>query len=584
MGSKILDLIKPLKKTYQLLGLSEQEITSTIRACLAKYEKNSDLTEEQFISSLKNDLTNSLNILIRSQIESNNYQALINFINHNISKKDNKKDNLEELNKIYTYLKQIAVLADIDLYNTIINKCPIIEEIIVAIISTHYADIKRNKISKITKNPFTRELIEAYCISNSLIKDFELVELPVETIPVETDSYFLYMSEIPQKLLTPEEEKILSAEVQEGNITARHKFVESNLLLVVSIAKRYHTRGLDLLDLIQEGNSGLLKAVERYDYSKGTKFSTYATWWIRHSITRAIAETSRIIRIPTHYNEKIIKYKRAIQELRTELLHEPTPLEIQQKLGWNDKLFKKVEFDNQELVSLNQLVGVEDNDTELIELITYEEPTPEEVVLSSFNLQEFITMFARSELTKKEITILAKRFSIGEINKSGRTLAEISKLYGVTNERIRQIEAKALAKLKKTQEAQSLYWNAEIQNIDEALYKAQSLPEDYEGLSPLPEEELIYIINIMWDNRFNFLTNNTRPFRNALMFGLKYGAIPGKRYSTYAIAKTFNLDLKTTRDIIFKTSLLVYKEYLKDINYKKLSLEEQEEYLLRLFK
>ncbi|HSX47912.1 MAG TPA: RNA polymerase sigma factor RpoD [Candidatus Nanoarchaeia archaeon] len=270
---------------------------------------------------------------------------------------------------------------------------------------------------------------------------------------IADDSVRLYLREIGRvPLLTAAEEVELAKRIEKGDKTAKDAMVEANLRLVVSIAKKYIGRGLDLLDLIQEGSSGLLRAVEKFDYTKGYKFSTYATWWIRQAITRAIADQARTIRIPVHMVETINKLIRTQRRLVQELGRDPLPEEIAAEMEMDvDKVNHIIKI-KQDIVSLESPVGEED-DSRLGDFIPDEDSaTPEESATYQLLKEHVNNVLAL--LTPREQKILRMRFGLED----GRshTLEEVGQEFGVTRERIRQIEAKALAKLRKHRESKKL--------------------------------------------------------------------------------------------------------------------------------
>lgn len=580
MNGKFLEAIKNIKQKYISYGIAEKEIILIVRSYLQNIPKE-ETTKEEFINKLICDVTKLLNEYIINEIENSNYSSAIFFTNNTLSEKQTKKNSIAELNKIRDYCQEIGIISDIDFYNELISQCQIVKDLISVIIAGHVEDIENNNISKITKNNFVKELIEAYCVSSSLISNYELIELPEDSnLPMATDPFRQYMSEIKKKPFSPEEEKEAWIKIKNGDKSAKEDFVERNLLLVISIAKRYYNSCLDQLDLVQEGNVGLLKAIEKYDPDKGNKFSTYATWWIRQSITRAISDKGRVVRIPVHQHQKIAKYKNAISELQGELSAYPTRKQIRERLGWTEEELKRIEIDAQEVSSLNQLVGGEDNETELLEFIESEDFNPEEEYLHNNHNREIILMFIRSSLTKKEMFVISKRFGIDD--GIPKTLERVAPLLGVTRERIRQIEAKALKKLKASQEAAALYKNSEIINFVGLNKKIDLTPEDQEGYQRVTDDVLDRLIDTMWNPRYNCITNGATPFRNSLILGLRYGAVDGKKHSIPAIASLFNLDYGTIKDILFKTSTRLINEYNKINQENKISYEEYETSLTKL--
>lgn len=259
------------------------------------------------------------------------------------------------------------------------------------------------------------------------------------------DPVRMYLKEIGQiKLLTMEQELELADRIAEGDQEAKNILAEANLRLVVSIAKRYVGRGMLFLDLIQEGNIGLMKAVEKFDVSKGYKFSTYATWWIRQAITRAIADQARTIRVPVHMVETINKLARIQRQLTLELNREPSEEELAQKMGTSVEKIREIYKISQEPVSLETPIGEED-DSHLGDFIKDESNmSPEEYATNEMLKDEISDVLLT--LTEREEKVIRLRFGL-EDGKS-RTLEEVGQLFGVTRERIRQIEAKALRKLR----------------------------------------------------------------------------------------------------------------------------------------
>ena len=259
------------------------------------------------------------------------------------------------------------------------------------------------------------------------------------------DPVRMYLKEIGKvPLLTPEEEIDLAVKMANGDEDARHRMTEANLRLVVSIAKRYVGRGMLFLDLIQEGNLGLIKAVEKFDYTKGYKFSTYATWWIRQAITRAIADQARTIRIPVHMVETINKTIRVSRQLLQELGHDPSPEEIAAEMDMPVEKVRDILKIAQEPVSLETPIG-EEEDSHLGDFIP-DEDASEPSEAASFSLLREQLEEVLDTLAPREKKVLELRFGI--VDGRTRTLEEVGKEFNVTRERIRQIEAKALRKLR----------------------------------------------------------------------------------------------------------------------------------------
>ena len=275
--------------------------------------------------------------------------------------------------------------------------------------------------------------------------DLENIDLSVpEGVSIE-DPVRMYLKEIGKvPLLSAEEEIELAKRMENGDQAAKKRLAEANLRLVVSIAKRYVGRGMLFLDLIQEGNLGLIKAVEKFDYTKGYKFSTYATWWIRQAITRAIADQARTIRIPVHMVETINKLIRVSRQLLQELGREPTPEEIAEEMNMPVERVREILKISQEPVSLETPIG-EEEDSHLGDFIQDDNvPVPADAAAFTLLKEQLIEVLGT--LTEREQKVLRLRFGLDDGR--ARTLEEVGKEFNVTRERIRQIEAKALRKLR----------------------------------------------------------------------------------------------------------------------------------------
>ena len=275
--------------------------------------------------------------------------------------------------------------------------------------------------------------------------ELDKIDLSVpEGVSIE-DPVRMYLKEIGKvPLLSAEEEIELAKRMEQGDENAKKRLAEANLRLVVSIAKRYVGRGMLFLDLIQEGNLGLIKAVEKFDYRKGYKFSTYATWWIRQAITRAIADQARTIRIPVHMVETINKLIRVSRQLLQELGREPTPEEIAEKMDMPVDRVREILKISQEPVSLETPIG-EEEDSHLGDFIQ-DDNVPVPADAAAFTLLKEQLVEVLGTLTEREQKVLRLRFGLDDGR--ARTLEEVGKEFNVTRERIRQIEAKALRKLR----------------------------------------------------------------------------------------------------------------------------------------
>ena len=295
-----------------------------------------------------------------------------------------------------------------------------------------FSDNEIQIVSENEKENFDEEKI--LLDDNSLTKDLNI-----------NDPVRMYLKEIGQiKLLSLEEEGILADRIEQGDEEAKNILAEANLRLVVSIAKRYVGRGMLFLDLIQEGNIGLMKAVDKFDVSKGYKFSTYATWWIRQAITRAIADQARTIRVPVHMVETINKLARVQRQLTLELGREPSEEELAKKMNTSVDKVREIYKISQDPVSLETPIGEED-DSHLGDFIKDERNLSPEEFATNEMLKDEISQVLET-LTEREEKVIRLRFGLED--GKPRTLEEVGQMFGVTRERIRQIEAKALRKLR----------------------------------------------------------------------------------------------------------------------------------------
>ncbi|MDO8668734.1 MAG: sigma-70 family RNA polymerase sigma factor [Candidatus Buchananbacteria bacterium] len=311
------------------------------------------------------------------------------------------------------------------------------------------------------KSPFavkevvkTKKTVKGKVQGRTMEKLKELSEIDINLGDISTDSIQMYLREIGRvPLLKSDEEIMLAKEIERGNVEAKHQLIKANLRLVVSIAKRFTGKSLSLLDLIQEGNIGLFRAVDKFDYHKGYKFSTYATWWIRQAITRSLADQSRTIRIPVHMVENINKFQQVERRLVQDLGREPMPEEIAAEMGEPIEKINHIIKISQETISLGTPVGDDSDDSVLEDFIEDKKTVTPDRIAALQILRDYVQEVI-SELTPREQKVLEMRFGL----KDGvaHTLEEVGQEFDVTRERIRQIEAKSLEKIEKIKGVEKL--------------------------------------------------------------------------------------------------------------------------------
>lgn len=362
---------------------------------------------------------------------------------------EKKKDIVEDL--IYRAKQRGFITED-----EIIHAIPDVEKDIERL-EELYDQLERSSIKVMSSDEMIR--METDKISENLEKEKAKGKKAAEiSVPEDASSDLvqMYLREIGRvHLLTTEEEMSLAKRIEKGDLAAKQRLTEANLRLVVSIAKKYvgRSHNLSLLDLIQEGNIGLFRAVEKFDYRKGFKFSTYATWWIRQAVTRALADQSRTIRIPVHMVETINKYTQVTRRLVQDLGREPLPEEIAVEMGIEVDKVRHIQKISQETVSLETSVGSDDDDSVLGDFIEDTETIMPNQIASRKMLKEHVGEILK-DLTPREQKILKIRFGLED--GVTHTLEEVGQEFGVTRERIRQIEAKALEKIREHQTIKKL--------------------------------------------------------------------------------------------------------------------------------
>lgn len=443
-------LLPDINKIYNIYSFLPSIILKTLEKetkniLLEIYNRNNN--EKKDISFYLYMYKSYMETYIKKIIQTPEYskQIINNYINQFMVPTNNNQENINQLNQFDSFLERYEFILTPDNCIELINSNEVLVEIINQIVNKKYQ--VHSNIIDINENIIM--LIDVYCKMKNVTN--ELTEQIEDNPTLELDMYLpdsvrLYLSEIPSKILTTEEERNLAIKKDEGNASAREKLIEHNLKFVVTIAKRYVGRGLDILELIQEGNVGLITAVDRFDYKKGFKLVSYAEWWIKQSICKALCDKSRTIRLSSKKQQKIQKYAKTRENLTGRLNREPTTKEIAEELNMSISQVEKIQTSEFIIISLNEKITEEDDADELeYFLLPSDEKSLESSYIRKELYKEIIELMSQCQIKEREIKILLLRNGFyGE----PKTQEEVGKIFGVSRERIRQIENKVLSKLR----------------------------------------------------------------------------------------------------------------------------------------
>lgn len=388
-------------------------------------------------------------------------KVVSNFIKKNIKLKNKYQDNIISFEKIVNFFHDFDCFPPPNLLIELIDKNDTLNKILQDVVENNLEILQKYNIDSKFSDDISKNFIELYCLKNNIeikkeddIQEEDYTEFITDiTNTVYTDdSVKMYLQEIHKPILTKEQEKSLALRIRNGDEKAKELFIERNLRLVIKVARKYTGHGISFLDLIQEGNLGLIKAVDKFDVTKGYKFSTYATCWIRQSIQRSLGDKSRNIRLPVHLYEKVKKYELLKKELSLKFNREPTFEELSKKMRVSIDTIYKYERLEHDTISLNMIVG--DKDSELEDFISLSTESIDNQFIEE-NLKDVIeNLLKNSHLTTKEIDILKLRFGLG--TNDPKTLEEVGKIYGLSREGIRQIQEKALKKIRRSYNVKEL--------------------------------------------------------------------------------------------------------------------------------
>lgn len=454
------DLNKVLS-SYQFLNISIDTFKEDIITFTSLYKGDTP-----YIDYILTMIKDKLNQIINLRLQDNKESLIIinNFLNL-LPQKNNYNSSVQVLEKLSKFLDKYNYVPDLELLLDLIRNSTVLNSALAQVVEKNLESIKKSKIDEIFTDNIIILLIEAYCIEKNITyEEQNELQIIMDNDFRADDSVTLYLRDIYKvPLLTREEENALGYLILDGNLEAKDKMASSNLRLVVNVAKKYRDKGLPFLDIIQEGNLGLIEAVNKFDVRKGFKFSTYAVWWIRQGITRALADKTRNIRLPNYMVEKVNKYKKVKYQFEQQFNVIPTNEQLAKALDLTIEEVDYIEKISTDTISLNEPVGEEEK-TEL-EFCLKDDTNIEDVVDLNLLHDEIINLFNMCNLKEQEKFVLINSFGLetGE----QKSLAEIGRMCNLTRERIRQVQAKALKKIRNSRYIKSFASNTN--NPDQSL-------------------------------------------------------------------------------------------------------------------
>ena len=601
---RIMELLKDdldkIYNSYSYVNIKREEYMEIVLQEIENSKKayNGNVKYSEYLSKkiklkiaeiLKNKLNSPESSL---QIISNYIEFIFNNVN---LKYDNAVKLLKQLSN---FLEKYNFIPNPNLIIDLMNSNATFYKIVEIVYNKNKDKIIKGNLSELFNNDIIDSFIEIYCMLNNIEIDYSYDEKEIIDSN-SSDALRNYLNEIGRyPLLTIEQERAMAIRINNGDNNVREKFINSNLKLVVSVAKRYKNRSVNFMDLIAYGNIGLIEAVDKYDINKGFRFSTYAIHWIKREILVGIKESSRNITISNYQLNKIKKYKKAVELLEAKLNRKPEIKEIAFEMGLDVAKVSEIEILCSDTVSLNEMVG-EDVDNELEDIVPTSLTNLEDEIIDE-SLPEIVkSLFETANLTKNEKTVIIYRFGF---NKDKRlTLEMIGKILGVTRERVRQIEAKALRKLRNTSNISELavymdYPDQALDNIKEYKEKygnsgktnktflktytrketskeePKEVPAVSEEYEIITKDDYKKLMNMLELHNFKSLRTIFN-IREITILMLSLGFIDGKKFTCSAIAKFLYLDEREVIGVI-RSILTTYRDYF---NKLLLEINEQEE-------
>lgn len=446
----LLFIIDAIYNKFAFANLSKQDYYNMVIKEIEN-TKSSFNSDKNYVDYLKKIIESKMIEMIKTKLLDHNesIRILNNYIQITVKKTDDYNVIMKQIRAFNSFLEKYNYVPTPEVLIELINKNENLNDLIKIIFLKNKDMIVSGDIEKLTDNNTLILLLEAYCLINNIeIKQSEENNIYYDDDLKLTDSVKIYLREIGEyPLLSIEQQRDLALKILDGDNKARELFINSNLRLVVSIARRYIGNGLTFLDLIQEGNLGLITAVDKYDVKKGFNFSTYAIWWIRQAITKAIEYKGRTIRIAAHVYEKVQLYKKVFRNLELKLNREPTINEIADEMELSVSEVSDLQQLQIDVVSINAIIEDEKR-TELEDFIVSTDESPEDIATKENMKQDINNLLISCNLKPRERDILILRYGLD--GKEPMTLVEIGKIYNLTRERVRQIESNALKKIRKS--------------------------------------------------------------------------------------------------------------------------------------
>lgn len=446
----LLFIIDAIYNKFAFANLSKQDYYNMVIKEIEN-TKSSFNSDKNYVDYLKKIIESKMIEMIKTKLLDHNesIRILNNYIQITVKKTDDYNVIMKQMRTFASFLEKYNYIPTPEVLIELINKNENLNDLIEIIFLKNKDLIVSGNIEKFTNNNTLILLLEAYCLINNIeIKQSEENNIYYDDDLKLTDSIKIYLREIGEyPLLSIEQQRDLALKILDGDNKARELFINSNLRLVVNVAKRYIGNGLTFLDLIQEGNLGLITAVDKYDVKKGFNFSTYAIWWIRQAITKAIEYKGRTIRIAAHVYEKVQLYKKVFRNLELKLNREPTINEIADEMELSVSEVSDLQQLQIDVVSINAIIEDEKR-TELEDFIVSTDESPEDIATKENMKQDVNNLLISCNLKPRERDILILRYGLD--GKEPMTLVEIGKIYNLTRERVRQIESNALKKIRKS--------------------------------------------------------------------------------------------------------------------------------------